>query len=291
MAKKTLVLLDTDIGNDIDDAVALAYLLMQPNAELLGITTVTGDVQQRAALCEILCREAGRPEIPIHCGRREVLWRGPGQPWVPHYEKVSHLPHSLDRPENTAVDFLRQTIRENPGKVVLLSVGPFTSIASLFSLDPEIPSLLKGYVSMAGRFFPEPGHEWNCIVDPIAASLVSEVQMQGQLWVGLDVTLQCQMSQAEVKEKFTHPLLKVVALMAESWFEQRPEITFHDPLAAAMIFNHRLCRLSHGLVQVPLPDQDGRGGMTHFTPDDGPHRVAIDVNVKAFFEEYFSVFV
>lgn len=290
MAEKTLVLLDTDIGNDIDDAVALAYLLMQPKAELLGVTTVTGDVQQRAALCEILCKEAGKPDIPIHCGRREVLWRGPGQPWVPHYEKVSHLPHSLNRPENTAVDFLRETIRAHPGDVVLLSVGPFGNIANLFSIDPEIPSLLKGYVSMAGRFFPEPGHEWNCIVDPLATSIVSETQFQGQLWVGLDVTLQCQMSQDQVRERFTHPLLKVVALMAESWFEHRPEITFHDPLAAAMIFNHGLCRLAQGLVHVPLPDEDGKGGVTHFTPDDGPHRVALDVNVQSFFEEYFSVF-
>lgn len=290
MAGKTLILLDTDIGNDIDDAVALAYLLKHPQAELIGITTVTGDVQQRAALCEILCNEAGQPKIPIHCGRREVLWRGPGQPWVPHYDKVSHLPHSLNRPENTAVHFLRETIRANPGEVVLLSVGPFGNIANLFSVDPEIPSLLKGFVSMAGRFFPEAGHEWNCIVDPLATSLVSEAQIQGQLWVGLDVTLQCQLSRDEVQQRFTHPLLKIVALMAESWFEHRPEITFHDPLAAALIFNHSLCRLAHGLVHVPLPDEDGKGGITCFTPDDGPHRVAVDVNVKAFFEEYFSVF-
>ena len=80
------VLLDTDIGSDIDDAVALAYLLRQPRCELVGITTVSGDVQKRAALAEVTCRAGGREDIPIHCGRRDVLLNGPGQPNVPDSE-------------------------------------------------------------------------------------------------------------------------------------------------------------------------------------------------------------
>jgi purine nucleosidase len=89
MADTIPLLLDTDIGSDIDDALALAYLLRQPNCDLLGITTVTGDVSKRAALCQILCKAAGREAIPIHAGASRVLLMGPGQPDVPHYEAVS----------------------------------------------------------------------------------------------------------------------------------------------------------------------------------------------------------
>ena len=112
MSEKIPVLLDTDIGSDIDDAVALAYLLRQPRCELVGITTVSGDVQQRAALAEIVCLRGGQPNVPIHCGRREPLFNGPGQPLVPQYEVACHLPHRLDRPENSAVSFISQTVRE-----------------------------------------------------------------------------------------------------------------------------------------------------------------------------------
>ena len=60
----TKVLLDTDIGTDVDDAVCLAYLLSHPDCELLGITTVTGEAVKRASLASVLCKAAGR-EIRI----------------------------------------------------------------------------------------------------------------------------------------------------------------------------------------------------------------------------------
>src|SRR5438477_11649802 len=92
------LVLDTDIGSDIDDAVALAYLLRQPRCELLGITTVTGNVAQRAALADVLCRAAGREDVPIHAGAPEVLLIGPGQPRVPQYAAVADRPHRAECP-------------------------------------------------------------------------------------------------------------------------------------------------------------------------------------------------
>ena len=77
------ILLDTDIGSDIDDAIALAYLLGQPRCELLGITTVTGDVDRRAACAAAVCQAAGRQDIPIRTGNREPLGPGVGQPFFP----------------------------------------------------------------------------------------------------------------------------------------------------------------------------------------------------------------
>lgn len=63
------VLFDTDIGSDIDDAVALGYLLNQPRCELVGITTVSGEARERAALADAICRAAGRRDIPIRADR------------------------------------------------------------------------------------------------------------------------------------------------------------------------------------------------------------------------------
>lgn len=287
------VLLDTDIGSDIDDAVALAYLLRQPQCELLGVTTVSGDVRQRAACAEVLCRAVGREEVPIHCGAEKPLLFGPGQPNVPQFEAIRHRSPRLDWPANTAVDFLRQTIRSRPGEITLLSIGPLTNVALLFALDPEIPSLLKQLVSMAGVFYPHRAtNEWNCLVDPIATGIVYSANAPGHLSVGLDVTDLCRLSSEEVRQRFTSSPLDVALEMAEVWFRSVPAITFHDPLAAALIFQPGLCTLEAGHVDVIVDADRSRGGTTVFTPtsnSDGPHRVAKTVDANAFFAEYFRI--
>ncbi len=70
--EKIKVILDTDIGSDIDDAVALAYLLAQPRCELVGVTTVTGESTKRAMMASALCRIAGK-DMPIFPGVEKPL--------------------------------------------------------------------------------------------------------------------------------------------------------------------------------------------------------------------------
>ena len=293
MAESIPVILDTDIGSDIDDAIALSYLLKQPRCELLGITTVTGDVAQRSACANVICRTLGRTDVPIHCGASNVLWIGPGQPEVPQFEFILDLPHRKEWPQNTAVNFLRETIRSRPGEITLLTIGPFTNIALLFAVDPEIPSLLKGMVSMAGVFFREGSKlEWNCLVDPIATAMVYRARPPWHISIGLDVTLQCVMPAAEVRLRFTPPPLPVVAQMAQTWFSKGWDFTFHDPLAAAILFHPELCTYEDGEVDLVIDPTAEKTGETSLTAVQGnaPHRVAKAVNVAAFFNEYFSVF-
>lgn len=76
------ILLDTDIGSDIDDALCLAYLLAQPRCQLLGITTVSGQVEERARLASALCRHAGM-DIPIFPGAEAPLWGPSASPRCP----------------------------------------------------------------------------------------------------------------------------------------------------------------------------------------------------------------
>ncbi|HEX2971591.1 MAG TPA: nucleoside hydrolase [Tepidisphaeraceae bacterium] len=289
MADLIPVLLDTDIGSDIDDAVALAYLLRQPRCELLGITTVTGEVEERAACAEVICRAAGHTDIPIHCGAVRPLLIGPGQPHVPQYQAIRKRLHQTSWPANTAVEFLRQTIRKRPGQITLLTIGPFTNAALLFALDPEIPGMLKQLVSMGGCFFHN-RREWNALVDPIATAMVYAARPPLHSSLGLDVTLQCQMTAEEVRNRFHSPPLDVVAEMAQVWFSQTEKLTFHDPLAAATIFHPELCDYVTGQVAVAIDDEAGLAGLTQFTETPaGPHRIARTVHAAAFFTELFTV--
>ena len=105
---------------------------------------------------------------------------------------------------------------------------------------------------------------------------------------GLDVTLQVQMDAAEVRRRFQTPRLRPVLDMAEVWFQMRPEVTFHDPLAAVAIFDDEVCSLKRGKVEVELASAH-LSGMTYFTEDAaGPHEVALGVDPERFFSDYFA---
>jgi inosine-uridine nucleoside N-ribohydrolase len=288
------LLFDTDIGSDIDDALCLAYLLKQPRCELLGITTVTGQAADRARLASALCMAAGRPRIPIHSGAEQPLLVPQKQPRAPQAEVLSRWPHQRDFPPNTAVQFMRDVIRSRPGEVTLLAVGPLTNVGLLFALDPEVPRLLRGLVLMCGVFtnrLPGVGPlEWNAIGDPHATAIVYKAPTADHVSIGLDVTCRCRIPAEECRRRLRGGVLDVVADMAEVWFRGADQITFHDPLAGAVVYQPELCAYEEGLVDVELLSQRV-AGMTHFSAnaEPKPHRVATDVNSAAFFEHYFQV--
>lgn len=286
------VLLDTDIGSDIDDAICLAYLLAKPECDLLGITTVSGEPEKRAMLASTICKAAGR-DIPIFPGAPLPLLVAPHQPRAQQAIALDRWPHETHFPEGRAIGFLRDTIRRYPGEVTLLAIGPMTNIALLFALDPEIPRLLKALYMMIGAFtqgivFTGMRYEWNALNDPHATAMVYNARPPIHRSVGLDVTLQVQMDATEVRQRFRTPLLRPVLDMAEVWFQARPEVTFHDPLAAVSIFDEEVCTYERGQVEVELASAR-LPGMTYFSKtDDGRHEVAMTVNPKRFFQEYFT---
>jgi inosine-uridine nucleoside N-ribohydrolase len=289
----TKILLDTDIGSDIDDAVCLAYLLANPACELLGITTVTGDTVQRASMASVLCKIAGK-KIPIHPGRRHPLVIEEKQPLVPQATALSKWDHDTKFSKGEAVEFLRQTIRANPGEVTLLGIGPMTNIAALFAVDEEIPHLLKSLVLMCGVFsnrIPHlPRSEWNALCDPQAAAIVYRAAPKIHRSIGLDVTQQVTMPAEDVRKKFQAPLLRPVLDFAEVWFGHTKRITFHDPLAATTIFDDTICGFERGNVSVELKS-DNLAGATLWTSDEkGRHEMAATVDAPKFFDHFFSFF-
>ena len=287
------ILLDTDIGSDIDDAVALAYLLRQPACELLGVTTVTGQPTERARLARALC-DAANVHIPIVPGIAEPLVIAQRQTEAAQIEKLKEA-NNAPFPNFSAIAFMREMIRARPGEITLLAIGPFTNVAALFRLDPEIPALLKQLVVMGGKFsdYPTPWGptEWNAIVDPHATQEMLANAGHKVTAYGLDITWQVSMTPEEVSSAFANDaLLRIVRDWSEVWFRERELLHFHDPLAAAAIFKPDICDYTHGHVEVDLATPE-TSGITRFTPDtEGPVRVATAVRPNQFFDEYFSPF-
>ncbi len=291
----TKILLDTDIGTDIDDAVCLAYLLAHPACDLLGITTVTGEAEKRAMLASALCRAAGR-DIPIYPGAEQPLVVPQRQRHAAQAAALGTWDHQASFPRGEAVEFLRHMVRSHPHEVILLTIAPLTNIGLLFSADPEIPSMLKGLVMMCGRFTDDvQGNygavEWNAGGDPHATAIVYRSRVALHRSVGLDVTSRVNMSAAEFRERFrgierARPLID----FAEIWFREWGGTTFHDPLAAATIFDGEVCRFRRGNVSVELAD-GASAGKTVFTAggSDSAHEVASGVDSKRFFDHHFSV--
>jgi purine nucleosidase len=295
------ILLDTDPGSDIDDVVALAYLLREPRCELVGVTTTTGKTEQRAGIVDYVLRAAGRTEVPVVAGLHGPVCGGPGQPEVPQYAAIADKPHRKDFERGHAVDFLRHTIRSRPGEITLLTIGPLTNVAAALLADPELSKLVKQVVTMGGRFFPPASwmkdgkwSEWNIYCDPTAAKMFYDARLPSHVSYGADVTEKCTMPADEVRKRFAGiPVLRELLAMAEVWFRKSEKLTFHDPLAAVGIFDPDVCDYETGTVSLEPSASDQAASRTYFTRSldgTGAHKVARTVDSRRFFERYFGVF-
>ncbi|HAU38221.1 MAG TPA: nucleoside hydrolase [Phycisphaerales bacterium] len=288
------VLLDTDIGTDIDDALALAYLLCEPRCELVGVTTVSGEAHRRAEMVSAVCRHVGRTDVPIHVGCDRAMIVDLPQKDAAQASALGSRARQAFTPGNTAIEFLRRTIRENPGQITLLAIGPMTNVGVLFATDPEIPALLKQLVLMCGQFFTSMGGEWNAINDPHATAITYgntfHARPPKHVSFGLDVTMRCVLPADECRKKFTAHVLEPVRDFAEVWFRKASHVTFHDPLAAASIFQPDLCRYRKGRVSVSL--HAPTLGWTIFNPkatEPPLHEAACEVDPDRFFERFFQI--
>jgi purine nucleosidase len=236
-----------------------------------------------------LCDAAGTT-VPVHAGLSGPLLDGPGQPDVPQYAAIAPRPAPTGRRD--AVEFMRETIRARPGEIELLTIGPLTNVAVLFACDPEIPHLLRGMTSMGGWYFAEQPSvvEWNILVDPIAAAIAFRHAPSRHTCVGIDVTHRLTMDRPNIEDRFSRtPVLKVVLDMAQVFFQRADHITFHDPLAAAVVFEPTLCTFETGDVTINISADTHDYAYTHFTPNPRGNAEAADsVDSDAFFTEYFS---
>lgn len=278
MATSHRVIFDTDIGTDVDDILALGFLLGSPEIELEGITTVYGDVDLRARMVLKTLQLRGREEIPVHMGiskpllgRETVFWQG--------HEGVGliHDDDKLASPSEThAVDFLIHHVLENPDEITLLAVGPLTNVATAIIREPKVAIALKRLVIMGGRINTSASlgnvSEHNIKCDPDAAHVVLSSGAQIDL-VPLDVTLRVVIRQGDVDELKSRdtPYHKAIAdqVVRYPGFISRGGTTFlHDPLAAMAILKPELLSWTAYNVQVELAGNLTRAMTVARMPDD-----------------------
>ena len=213
------------------------------------------------------------------------------QPVAQQAAALVHWPHESNFRKDTAVDFMAQSIRSHPHEVILLTIGPLTNVGMLFSAHPDVPDLLAGLVIMGGSFgedLPSGRQaEWNIAGDPLASEMIYRAPVRLHRSLGLNVTQQVVLPAEDVRKRFTAPLLRPVMDMAEIWFAGfYPSITFHDPLAAATIFEPDLCSYEQGTVR--LDGSDGHTRTIWQPGDEAPHQVAITVDVDRYFKHFFD---
>ncbi len=281
------ILLDTDIGGDIDDAICLAYLLKEPQCELVGITTVCGEPEIRASVADAICQTVGR-KIPIVAGLDSTMQPVPVYPTPDGAGALEFWQHNTYEKEN-APAFLYQKIKENPHEIVLIGIGNMTNIATLFCTYPDAVELLKGLYVMNGYFdetpLPEPYYNWNSWADPLASKIVfaSNVAVHRAIPLEVTDTLTIEAKQAEVLLSSDSDLMKAIFSFGNAWLESSKKLTLHDPLAAVCVFHPDICRFERGNVQVETELENNMGGTSFIPSPQGNVEIARVVDREKFY--------
>jgi purine nucleosidase len=286
------VWLDTDVGDDIDDLLALAYLCASPGLGLAGVSTVLGETDVRARLARTFLARAPGGQVPaVHAGSGAPL-PGLDPPWDPVGGPVSlgrlsqracalparRLPAA---PRRHAVDAMADAFRTGP--VIAVTIGPLTNLASMLLREPALAASVPRVVAMAGEF-RRPDWEWNVRCDPLAAACVADSGMPVD-WIPWDIGMKCTVSAGQLRRLMLRrtPRGRILARAVRLWRAakgppgrtERPHL--FDPMAVASLLHPGWFTWRRGRVRVSLaPESFGR---TVFTPDArGPHRIAWDVD-------------
>ncbi len=231
------VLLDTDIGTDIDDAWALGYTLKSPSFELLGVTVTDADTPARARIACKLLQRLGRTDVPVAVGRRTAAV----PPDRVDYQFTWAEDFQTYRPVGTpAVEFLADAIRRNPRQVTLVAVGPLQNIGDLVRLHPDVVPLVKRVVLMSGSIGPNAWSsaqmaEWNVKLAIPEAQAVYAAGWPVTI-VPLDSTTYVRLEDRERQSlrKAGTPLVLALEALLRLWADNPDSrMTLHDQLAVA----------------------------------------------------------
>jgi purine nucleosidase len=147
------IIIDTDIGTDIDDAFAIALALRSPELDIVGISTDSGDTEARAKILDRMLGEVGRQEIPVAVGNSTVLDPALGGSSLSQ-KRYGESGHFARATHPKAVDFILDQIRRYPGQITLVAIGPMPNIGALIDTSPETFRKLKRVVMMGGFIEP-----------------------------------------------------------------------------------------------------------------------------------------
>jgi purine nucleosidase len=238
------IIIDTDPGQD--DAVAILMALASPELDVVGITTVAGNVPQPLVTENALkmCELAGRPEVPVHVGAEGPLERPLVTAEYVHGQSGidgAGLPTpQISAREGSAIDFIIETCLAAPDtSITLCPVGPLTNIALALRTEPRVAPKIREIALMGGGFFAggntTPVAEFNIYVDPQAAGIVFSA--------GVPVTM--------FPLDVTHQALALPAHIAELW---RLGTTVGDAVAGMLDYFGEYDIEKYGMAGAPLHD-------------------------------------
>ena len=230
------VILDTDIGTDVDDALALAVLLGSQTVDLLGITTVYGDTQLRSKIAMHIC-ELVKRTVDTYVG--ESLPISGREVWMSGEEGKNYKDLNRFNPESQgAVEYLVETITSNPNSIDIVAIGPLTNIARAIQISQDFESQVKRVWIMGGDFTQSRvEHNFKCDVD--AARIVLESNIPISI-LDLPSSQKTIIRMEEIEQIRNAPVFGAL-LYSEimSWIEPRNQdwTIPHDPIAALALIS------------------------------------------------------
>jgi inosine-uridine nucleoside N-ribohydrolase len=256
--QKTKIILDTDIGDDIDDAYALGLILSSPELDLIGIGTSWGNTEQRTKLVSRMLHETGRDDIPvvsgIHTGNDNITQYG----WAESFKP------SKSRQQNV-VDFYLELIDRYPGQITLVAIGPLTNVGALIDRDPVAfrklkqvaimggNATLKSYDVYDGLDTANPAPEYNIMKDVPAAKKLFAAGVP-IIMAGLESTTMLKLD--EVKRarlwRKSSPLTDSITILYHLWGSTWGGLTptLFDPMAVAVVIDPTLARLEPMHIEI-----------------------------------------
>jgi purine nucleosidase len=246
------VILDTDIGSDVDDILALVMLAKSPELDLIGITTVYGDTIHRARIAKATCDMLQRPELKIVAGApkpisgRQVYWAGHEGDGMSGLNSIS-IDTSIK-----AEEYLVTSAEQLSGELEILAIGPLTNIAKAIQLSSEFKSRVKHLYIMGGAFWLDrPEHNIRCDVNAAKIVFESGIPLTA---VGLDLTLRVWITEQDVQQMALLPnqLGKTLENEIRTWwsFRDLSKNNPHDPLAGLAMIHPQIFRFEHCDVKV-----------------------------------------
>jgi len=273
------VIIDTDIGEDIDDILVTAFALQSPEFEVMGITTVDGDTQARSRIARRVTAAFGKPGVPVAAGYVGSMPRG-GREIAPGVAVTQGevAPDETGLPpasELWADELIARAAAEHPGEVYVVTIGSMTNVGQALVRFPEAREKLRGVVTNGGAFGRgETQIGWNLRYDPVAAAVVA---CSGVEWVLLPENA---MRFAGLREQEVARLqeagLPTTDLLAEAirlWRQNKPDATKWPHLSDLNVFAYLMggwLEVEHGRAIVTIaPDRLAELAVEH--DPAGPH--------------------
>ncbi len=204
---KSKIIFDTDPG--IDDAFAILYALYHPNLEVVGITTVFGNVSvETASKNALILSEMSGKKAPVFQGAHKAIQREQEEfPTLIHgidgFGNINLPPAKMQKENEEASEFIVKKINEFPNEISIIAVGPLTNLANAIQKDNSIQNKVKEVIIMGGSFREggniSPVAEANIYNDPEAADIVFSASWNLTM-VGLDVTHKVSLSSTQINQ-------------------------------------------------------------------------------------------